>query len=156
MQSYDGTVYPVLRRVATSGLRGYGPGIAQLEKIIQEVLQDMVEDLAVKAGQPISSHKICNSYVSSVIVYVVSCGLFQIRLVDGPYDVVESFLWKKIEREEPTPDHCGNYFLTFLFLSTPSLKHVFGGDVITMPLYEADFWANVLRLGFPQHPLAFY
>lgn len=58
--------------MATSGLRAYGTGMADLEKVIQEVLQDMVEELNTKSGQPINSGQLCNGFVGKVIVYLVS------------------------------------------------------------------------------------
>lgn len=72
LKSFEDPLYPVLRHVSTSGLRAYGTGMAQLEKTIQEVLQDMTEDLNSKAGQPINSHQLCNSFVSSIMVFLVS------------------------------------------------------------------------------------
>lgn len=46
--------------------------MVQLEKLIQEGLQDTVEDLNNTRGQTVDSLQLCNNFVCNVIVSLVS------------------------------------------------------------------------------------
>jgi len=66
--SFDHPKYSLLRRVGTKALKTYGTGVAKMERVMHEVLQDMVEDLSSCTDQPVDTQKLSLNFVSCIIL----------------------------------------------------------------------------------------
>ena len=65
-------MHNVLRKVGSKALRTYGQGVARMEKVLLDVLQDLIEDINKTAGQPVVINDVCLSYVSCIMYCLVS------------------------------------------------------------------------------------
>ena len=81
MQTYD-ELYVRLRKISTASLHSYGPGIARIERILQDVLQDLIEDINAKEGEVIDVDKLVISFVCCVMVSMVSVYCSTARLIN--------------------------------------------------------------------------
>lgn len=52
-------------------VKAYGPGVAHLEKIIQESIQDIVDTIQAKDGEPIETHMLSAGYICCVLTSIV-------------------------------------------------------------------------------------
>ncbi|XP_067942904.1 cytochrome P450 2B1-like [Watersipora subatra] len=57
----------MLRRLFTKAMKAYGPGVVHLEKILQETIQCLVDDIDQKEGQAIDSAELSIGYVCCVL-----------------------------------------------------------------------------------------
>ena len=81
LQTYD-ELYVRLRKISTASLHSYGPGIARIERILQDVLQDFIEDINAKEGEVIDVDKLVTSFVCCVMVSMVSVYCSTARLIN--------------------------------------------------------------------------
>ena len=77
-------MHTLLRKVGSKALRTYGQGVAKMEKVLLDVLQDLIEDINTSAGQPLVVSDMCLSFVS--------CAMH--TLVSGP--CIDSFTYNKL------------------------------------------------------------
>ena len=62
----------LLRRTFAKAMKAYGPGIAHLERKIQETLLDVVDALQQKEGQPVNTFELSNGFFCCVLASVVN------------------------------------------------------------------------------------
>ena len=65
-------MHTLLRKVGSKALKTYGQGVAKMEKIMLDVLQDLIEDMNSSAGQPLVVNDMCLSFVSCAMHTLVS------------------------------------------------------------------------------------
>ena len=61
----------LLRRLFTKGVKAYGPGVPQLEMIVQETILDIVDQVHQKCEEPINTQELSNGYVCCTIASMV-------------------------------------------------------------------------------------
>ncbi|XP_067941878.1 cytochrome P450 1A1-like [Watersipora subatra] len=57
----------MLKRIFTKAIKAYGPGIAHLENVMQETIQDMVDSIDQKGDQAIDTNELVVGYVCCVL-----------------------------------------------------------------------------------------
>ncbi|XP_067943083.1 cytochrome P450 1A1-like [Watersipora subatra] len=57
----------MLRRIFTKAMKAYGPGIADLEYVMQETIKDMIDDIHQKDSHVIDAAELSTGYVCCVI-----------------------------------------------------------------------------------------
>ena len=62
----------MLRRIFTKAMKAYGPGIADLEYVMQETIKDMIDDIHQKDSHVIDAAELSTGYVCCVIASMVS------------------------------------------------------------------------------------
>ena len=61
----------MLRRIFIKAMKGYGPGVAHLEKILQETTIDIVDAIQQKDGEPVDTYNLSTGYVCCVTTSMV-------------------------------------------------------------------------------------
>ncbi|XP_067943113.1 cytochrome P450 1A1-like [Watersipora subatra] len=63
--------YSSLHRVAVTGLKSYGSGVAELERIMETTVAETIDLLQGKDGQPVDTHELSNGYIGCVMASIL-------------------------------------------------------------------------------------